>query len=249
MLGSVLRRTWNTATDLLYPPQCLLCGRSVSDRLQRLCSPCATLWAADTCASACLRCGEPTGTEYDTDKLGCAACRNANLPVAGVIRVGVYGQALGPLIARFKFSGDHAVGRALAGALADRLENATWRAEIHAVVPVPSSWQRRITRRVHTPTELAHVVARRIGKPVVPVLRRIGNPRPQTGLDASRRRANVRGTFGLRPGLALTGGTFLLIDDVITVRATSFECAGILRGNGAETVYVAVLAKTSLSPR
>lgn len=233
--------------DLFFPPQCVRCGAptdfALSDSSRPFCLPCAVDWSADCSVRGCSRCGatvEEIGGGHDD----CPACRNVNLPVQAVARVGAYGPAMSALIGRLKFHGDAAVMRFLGAQLAECARRTLWCEQIEAIVPVAATWLRRLQRPLHAPTELATRVGSAIGRPVLPLLGRVGHPPPQTGLSATARAENVRGTFRLRRGVTLKGATLLLVDDVITSRATSFECARVLRKHGAERVYVAVLAKT-----
>ena len=73
--------------------------------------------------------------------------------------------------------------------------------------------------------------------------RRLG--RPQTGLPAARRAANVRGAFRPRHAPRLVGRSVLLLDDVWTTGATLRECARALRRGGARRIVAFSLARVS----
>lgn len=237
--------------DLFFPPQCLRCCAPLDLPVQEasppFCTPCAMAWAADVTVEGCPRCGASVEPRGYADA-ACPACRHTVLPVDGVVRVGAYGPAMSALIGRLKFHGDAAVLRFLRMQLVDRVRCASWRDELDAVVPVAATWLRRLRRPLHAPTELAVAIGRAIDRPVLALLGRVGHPRPQTGLSATARARNVRGTFRVRRGVTLREATLLLVDDVITSRATSFECARVLRRSGARRVFVAVLAKTQPPP-
>jgi predicted amidophosphoribosyltransferase len=64
-----------------------------------------------------------------------------------------------------------------------------------AVVPVPLSWRRAAGRGFNQADDLA----RHLGLPVWPVLRRTRHGPPQAGLPAARRHANVRGAYAVIP--------------------------------------------------
>lgn len=90
--------------------------------------------------------------------------------------------------------------------------------------------------------ELAKEVARGLNLPIETLLIRRGRSRPQRALSAEERIRNVRGVFC--PARPLSGETVLLIDDVVTTGASVRECARILKGAGAQRVYVLTLAHT-----
>ncbi|MCC7292842.1 MAG: ComF family protein [Phycisphaerales bacterium] len=242
-------------SDLLFPPACLLCLRPGLQLKEGFCPECVKLWQADTAVPGCATCGATCAANPAPDGR-CPACRKLQLPVDAVVRLGVYGEALGALVGRLKFHGDGAISRRLGDLLADQVLAQAWASGIDVVVPVPSAWTRRLGRPLHAPTELARRIAlklRRANKlagaaidgPLVRfLLKRHGHPATQTGRTLHARRANVHGTFQLSPGIEADGCTVLLVDDVVTSRATSFECARVLRRAGVSHVYVAALAKT-----
>ncbi len=90
--------------------------------------------------------------------------------------------------------------------------------------------------------ELATEVANILDKPLETLLARRGFSRAQRTLSAQERIQNVAGIF--YPTRALEGETVLLIDDVVTTGATVRECARVLKGAGAQKVYVLTLAHT-----
>lgn len=253
----------STLGDLLFPAGCLLCLRPGMQLEEGFCPECVKRWKADTTAPGCAACGATCAAIPAPDGR-CPACRNLQLPVDAVVRLGVYGEALGTLVGRLKFHGDGAISRRLGDLLADRILMHTWASRIDVVVPVPSAWTRRLGRPLHAPTELARRIALKLrranrivgaanGGPLVrpkgspPVrflLSRRGHPATQTGRTLHARRANVQGTFQITAGIEARGSIVLLVDDVVTSRATSFECARVLRRAGVAHVYVAALAKT-----
>ena len=65
----------------------------------------------------------------------------------------------------------------------------------------------------------------------------------QAGLTSRERRLNVRGAFTVADRAAVTGKHVLLIDDVLTTGATARAAARVLVRAGAESVWVATLAR------
>jgi len=80
------------------------------------------------------------------------------------------------------------------------------------------------------------------------LLLRVRDTPHQLGLKRSERETNVRGAFAVDPLRAgeLSGGSVLLVDDVMTSGATAFEIARTLRQAGAARIHLAVLARTPL---
>jgi ComF family protein len=65
----------------------------------------------------------------------------------------------------------------------------------------------------------------------------------QAGLTPRQRRLNVRGAFGIANSDAVAGKHVLLVDDILTTGATARAAARTLLQAGAETVWVATLAR------
>jgi ComF family protein len=153
----------------------------------------------------------------------------------------VYREPISRWIIGMKFAGQWPwakwFGRRLARA-AGRSAKAQQRV---VVCPVPLHWARRLRRGYDQSYLMAHGFAQVRGWPVVRLIRKARYTRPQTALSASRRVANVRGSFKVKP-LDLTGWTVWLVDDVKTTGATLSVCARLLRKAGADRIHVAVAA-------
>jgi ComF family protein len=116
-----------------------------------------------------------------------------------------------------------------------------------AVIPVPLSRRRALTRGFNQADDLARL----LGPPVWRVLRRRRHGLPQAGLPASDRHANVKGAYGVswlvhapfqRP---LPGTTVVLIDDVMTTGATLEECARVVQAAGVASVRALTIARAA----
>ena len=88
---------------------------------------------------------------------------------------------------------------------------------------------------------IARAVAHRLGIPFQDLLERKGFSVPQHRLKGDAREENVRGVF--HPRTLLAGETVLLVDDIVTTGASVRECARVLKGAGAQKVFVLALAK------
>jgi len=112
------------------------------------------------------------------------------------------------------------------------------------VIPVPLTKKRNLWRGFNQSEILAGEVCAEFSWSLgLNVLGRKSNVRPQVGLNAKERLANVRGVFYLKNANLLKGRIILLIDDVFTTGATMQECAKILKQGGAVSVWGLVLAK------
>jgi ComF family protein len=113
------------------------------------------------------------------------------------------------------------------------------------LVPVPLHPRRQRERGFNQSELLAREIARRT-VPVAPgALVRRQDTRPQTGLSAAARRANVKGAFAVRQRARVAGRPVVLVDDVFTTGATAQACARALREAGATDVRLLTMARVS----
>jgi ComF family protein len=219
----------------VLPLHCLLCGGAGSDG-RDLCTGCAgDLAANQPCCPAC-------ALPLESAAPLCGACLRKPPPFTRAWAPFRYDHPLDLLETRFKFAGDLAAGRVLAGLLAERAQRDR-PALPDLIVPVPLHVSRLRERGYNQALELARPLARALGVPLRHdlLLRRRATP-PQTGLDASARRRNLAGAFELAAPAALPPHV-VLFDDVMTTGATLREGARLLRRGGATRVDVWALAR------
>jgi ComF family protein len=206
-------------------------------------------WLLPPTCVLCLDPGQPPTRDL------CAACE-ADLPRSPELAPpAAFDAALAPfaydwpvdaLIRDFKYHGRLAHGRVLGTLLADAAGAALSGGEPvpQALVPVPLHPRRERERGYNQAWELARVLGRELGIPVVAnlVLRTRETP-PQASLDAAARRTNLVGAFALRraPGVE----RIALVDDVLTTGATLGELARVLRAAGAGRVTAWTVARAT----
>lgn len=92
---------------------------------------------------------------------------------------------------------------------------------------------------------IAYALSKRKKLPLsIDALRKIADTRPQVGLSAKERAANVKKVFSCTR--KLTGMNILLIDDVMTTGATVNACSRQLLRSGAGSVNVLTLARAGV---
>ncbi len=74
------------------------------------------------------------------------------------------------------------------------------------------------------------------------ILLRCRDTNPQYGLGAVERRNNLKDAFEIKQGVSLDGRNVLLVDDILTTGTTLYECAKVLKRNGAGKIYALVMA-------
>ena len=124
------------------------------------------------------------------------------------------------------------------------------------VVPVPLHPRRLRDRGFNQADDLA----RQLGLPVSPLLRRVRFTTSQIELPADARQQNVRDAFALIPvlwshlrpgygGQAPIPDVVVLVDDVVTTGATMEACAKVLKRSGVREVRALTAARVVTGPR
>jgi predicted amidophosphoribosyltransferase len=158
-----------------------------------------------------------------------------------VVRLGPYTNPIKSMVRNLKYDRGPSRPGWLGRLLAERFRAEMDAGAVDVVIPVPMHWRRRLTRATDHAAAIARGVAGGLGVPRRPLLRRIRHTPPQVRRSRTGRLANVRGAFAARCGLE--GVRVLLVDDVTTSGATAGEAARACRRAGAESVFLAVLAK------
>jgi hypothetical protein len=126
------------------------------------------------------------------------------------------------------------------------------------VVPVPLHHSKHSQRGFNQARALAVNALEALGKShpqwrlklAAATLMRQRATESQAGLTRRQRRLNVRGAFAVSDPAAVAGKHILLIDDIFTTGATARAAAQALTQAGAESVWVATLARArSFQPR
>jgi ComF family protein len=229
-----LTRAARAAADpllaVLLAPACAACGSP----LDRPTGPpvCTACWTAilPLAPPCCQRCGDPLpGVSAVAGH--CPRCRSRRCPIDAARAVGDYDGVLRLLVHALKYDRRRSLARPIASLMRER--GADLLATADAVVPVPLHGWRRLTRGFNQAADLA----RHLGPPVVPALRRVRHTRSQTDLAADARRRNVRGAFeATRAAARLAGARAVLVDDVATTGATLEACARALKRAGVREV-------------
>jgi ComF family protein len=111
------------------------------------------------------------------------------------------------------------------------------------LVPVPLHKRRERSRGYNQSELLAKELSKHLGLPVISLLTRNIDTKPQFDLSKKDRSSNIRGAFSLNPRpKTLIPQNIILIDDITTTGATLRECAKILKANGVKKVLGVTLA-------
>jgi len=226
---------------VVFPSECAACKRPITrPSLGPLCCAC---WSAmPRHGSAVCRCGLPLVAGQGP----CGRCRRGLSPFSLGTSLGPYEGSLRVAIHELKYRGR----RRVATRLAEELLQGEGLVEVldgaDALVPVPLHPRRLSERGFNQAELLARAVGRAARLPVVSgALVRRRDTRPQTGLSAAHRRANVASAFVVRRRGPIAGRILVLVDDVTTTGATAHACATRLLECGARDVRLLSAARVS----
>jgi ComF family protein len=228
-MSTLAQRISRIALDLIFPPQCALCGEGGA----LLCNVCAdTLPRA--AGQRCDRCFMPSPGSL---------CRHCQLEPPGFesLRAALIMEAGARRLAHeLKYEGMTSLAEPMASLLAQVAEFEG----IDLVVPVPLHHRRERSRGYNQSAELAERIASIAALPCEPkASRRTRNTAPLAkAMNREERRSIVAGAFAADPR-RVDGWRILLVDDVCTTGATLDACARALLDAGAEKVRCLVWAR------
>lgn len=232
MMRNALRKLSGSALDLLFPVQCIGCGKEGD----ALCGVCVVELPRVT-SSHCPVCWYPGSVDL------CSWCRTLPMAVDGIRAPFLYVQdsLIQKALLDLKFRNMRALAPQLGQMLADFWETNPTPGEV--IVPVPSHPKRLRERGFNQAALIAKEFGERVGLPVDDkLLARVKNAPSQLRM-ASRdeRRDNVAGNF------ACTGDaismSILLVDDLATTGGTMSACGEALKNAGASEVWGLAVAR------
>jgi ComF family protein len=144
-------------------------------------------------------------------------------------------------IHEFKYRGGLHLAPFLAESLADAWRTYGGKEPLDGIVPVPLHWFRRLTRGYNQTDILASLLAKRLGIPKIPCLRRTRRTRQQAKMNREERQRNVRHAFVCKTNP--TGQRLLLLDDVFTTGSTLKAAVEALLAGKATAVSVLTVAR------
>ena len=206
--------------DLLFPPKCPFCGTLLEEGQDFLCPDCQRdlPW---------------TQGGQGEQKLEFVELCAAPLWYRDKVRRSHH---------RYKFRGVLAYAGPYADLMAQCVEDHL-RGRFDVITWVPLSRWRLWCRGYDQSRLLAERLARKLGVPCDPLLKKVRHTKAQSGLTGeSQRRANVLGAYKPAPDADAEGRRVLLVDDVVTTGATVSECARVLRTAGAARVVCVAFA-------
>lgn len=243
--SNVVKSFVSALFDLIYPPYCLRCYRSLNNETNKyVCQKCLKEVIPVNPSDTCLKCGMFLGP-HSGQRLSCHSCQTRYFSFRRVIAFGQYEGILKDLILVYKYGRQKLLAPVFARWLTDRLNNEPEITDkINLVVPVPLTSAKLKIRGFNQTELVASILAKEFSWPVLTdnLIRTKDTP-AQASLSRVERVNNLKDAFNIqRPG-EFKGKNILVIDDVLTTGATADEVSRILKKAGAKQVYILVLAR------
>jgi len=247
-IGHAGRSIGSRVIDLLYPPDCALCGALLHGQ-RALCDACADD-LPHVVEPFCQTCGMAYEGIID-HAFECPNCSRLSFAFEFARPAMRKDQRTLNLIHQLKYQRSlhfaHDLGMLAASAFENDARLATALAEKWPLIPVPLHRGRLIHRHFNQAEEIALGISRRTGLPVVSALRRTRDTGTQTRLSRKQRMKNLQGSFEIsKAGKNLIEKKphgVVLIDDVLTTGSTVNECAKTLRREGIRKVVVVTVMR------
>jgi ComF family protein len=251
----VLRSPMDALGCALLPASCALCGSP----LPRLSSVpiCDACWMEFPVQSGplCARCGDTLDAPLLAGPSAsglCRVCRLAPPPFERAVAYGPYQGRMREAIHALKYDRLHAAARGLGRMLAEAIGQLAGEAPREMlVVPVPLHKSKYAQRGFNQARSLAMHALAFLGNShpewrltlASSTLMRLRATESQAGLTPRQRRLNVRDAFTVSDPAAVAKKHILLIDDILTTGSTARAAAKTLMEAGADSVWVATLAR------
>ncbi|MFZ0747328.1 MAG: ComF family protein [Terracidiphilus sp.] len=238
----------------LFPASCALCDSPLPHLSSvPICDACWMEIPIQS-GSLCVRCGDSLDAPAaDLKNEGlCRTCRLAPPPFKRAVAYGPYEQRMKDAIHALKYNGLRPASRGLGNLLAEAIAQLANEAPAEMlVIPVPLHGSKQADRGFNQARLLAAHALESLRKSnpawrltLAPdALMRLRATGSQAGLTPRQRRLNVRGAFQVTDPAVVDGRHVLVVDDILTTGATARAAAQALIKAGAETVWVATLAR------
>ncbi len=224
------------ALDLIYPPQCAICGRLDSNCFCEECYQSILRLEPPLCRV----CGVPC------EDYRCRHCLDHQPGFDYARSAGVFDGALREAIHAMKYRGCRTLAAPVARLMIEQFGVVGLPESMDVVIPIPIDAQRMTQRGFNQAADIAMALCAgkgfRFDDTVLVKPKRTAH---QVEISFEERRTNLSGAFSVTKPSAIVGKRVLLVDDVFTTGSTLSEAAQTLKRAGA-TIVVCYTSARSL---
>jgi len=237
----MLKKILNSLINCIFPSLCLSCGRKIGENI--LCKRCSEK-IEFLLPPLCKMCSQPLKKK---EVYICSKCKGKNFFYDQLISAVYYKEPIISLIHLFKYNYYDFLSEFFSSLIIKQLNTLGFNyKEFDFITNVPSH-PVRIKERDYSPTKLiAYQCAQKMKIPFQEVLICKYLHKSQTKLSFGERQTNVKGVFESKDNVK--DKKIILIDDVVTTKATLSECSKVLKEKGAKYIVALTLAKSYENP-
>jgi len=240
-----IKTALSAALDIIFPPRCMVCLDIIPlDKPKWICAECDGLLEIIK-EPVCTRCG----ARAEAERSLCAGCtgKRPHEFLESNRALFVYDDITKRLIYNFKYLNHPEIAEGLSKTmLGPNVRDYLRASDTLAYVPLH---RRRLYGRGFNQAEaFAEKISAETGVPLVNLLSRRRDTKPQSALDYHSRLENLTNAFEINKKTDIRGKDIVVVDDVYTTGATLEACAEALKKAGAARVRgftVAVAVKDS----
>ena len=218
--------------DLIFPKNCLSCGRQGN----YICQSCINklVLLKQLC---------PYCEKASTDGVTHIKCLK-KLRLSGVFSIWPYEGVIRTAILKLKYKFAKEIAKELSEYMANYLKNQPIFPKNLTLTPIPLYFLRENFRGFNQSELVGEPLTKKMGWDFnSDILIRKRFRRPQTELKGKERRRNIKGVFSMNPSYKLQTTSYILFDDVYTTGSTLKEAAKVLKRNGAKEVWGLTIAR------
>ncbi len=220
----MIRDALSAFTGLIFPKACHICSKDIGNKRiafdDYICASCAK---GMTCANE-----ENSPSDSSFKRLFASFS---------------YEGATKKLIRKFKYENRPYLAATICRLIDNSLNETSKKilSKIDGIVAVPLYPSRQREREFNQSELIAEGLSILFNKPVIAALKKNKNTRPQALLEKNARLKNILGAFSIIEPSTVEGKNILLVDDVVTTKATVNEASKTLKNEGG-ALSVSILA-------
>ncbi len=232
-ISNILKSTFNSILDFIYPPICISCNTPLNERENKVCQKC---WHSIPSLTR-----EHSLFQETYSKL------TAGGHISDLVSCFIFEKdgAFQHITHALKYQEHKSLGNDLGKRIAHKMLE--WNISVEIIIPIPLHKIKYRERGYNQSEYIAQGIADTLHIPIVKdALWRKRNTQTQTKLNLIERNKNMEDAFEVKTNLfcKIENKICLLVDDVITTGATVNACAKELISSGSKSI---IAASTALS--